>query len=150
MAKDVGKAVAFEFAIAASTAIPSGLTFTPLGAMRDKSISVKWDTVDFTADDSPGSTKEQGATFKSVDISGSGVSRGPERPNQDILEAHIHNPGAVTGFQPCAWLRLTFPSGKVIRGYFLLSEWSSEAPYADAITWSLTATSNGPSTITPA
>jgi predicted secreted protein len=150
MGKYIGKSVAFEFAIAAATAIPSSLTFAPLGAMRDKSIGIKWDTTDFTADDSPGATKEQGATFKTVDISGSGVSRGPERPNQDALEAFINTPTAVTGYQPCVWLRLTHPSGKIYVGYFLCSEFSTDAPYADAITWSLTATSNGALTITPA
>ena len=150
MGKYIGKSVAFEFAIAAANAIPSGLTFAPLGAMRDKSIGIKWDTTDVTADDSPDSTKESLATFKAVDISGSGVSRGSERPNQDLLEAFINKPTAVTGFQPCVWLRLTHPSGKVYVGYFLCSEFSTDAPYSDAITWSLKATSNGSLTINPA
>lgn len=150
MGKYVGKSVAFQFAIAAESASPSALTFLPLGAMRDKSVGITWDTTDLTADDSPASTKESLATFKAVEISGSGVSRGPERPNQDILEAHVNNPGAVTGNQPCIWLRLTHPSGKVYTGYFMCSEFSTDAPYADAITWTMKAMSNGAMTITPA
>jgi predicted secreted protein len=150
MGKYVGKSFAFEYAIAAPGAVVSGLAFVPLGAMRDKSIKFSWDTTDFTADDSPAATKEMEATFKSVEISGSGVSRGAERPNQDILEAHVNSPGAITNGQPCIYLRLTHPSGKKYTGYFLVPEFSTEAPYADAVTWSMTANSNGALTITPA
>lgn len=150
MGKYVGKSVAFEFAIAAEDAVTSGLTFLPLGAMRDKSIGITWDTTDLTADDSPDATKENLATFKSVEISGSGVSRGAERPNQDVLEAHVNDPGVETEGQPCIWLRLTHPSGKKYLGYFLVSEFSTDAPYADAITWTMKAMSNGAMTITAA
>ncbi|KTT17964.1 phage tail tube protein [Pseudacidovorax intermedius] len=149
MGKYIGKSFAFEFAIAAENSVPTALTYVPLGAMRDKSIKFSWDTADATADDSPAATKEQIATFKSVEISGSGVSRGTERPNQDTLEAHINTPSAVTGGQPCVWLRLTHPSGKRYYGYFMVSEFSTDAPYADVITWSMTANSNGAVTITP-
>lgn len=149
MGKYIGKSFAFEFAIAAENSSPLALTYSALGAMRDKSVKISWDTVDATADDSPANTKENLAAFKSIEISGSGVSRGAERPNQDVLEAQVNNPSAVTGNQPCVWLRLTHPSGKHYYGYFLVSEFSTDAPYADVITWSMTANSNGAVTITP-
>lgn len=150
MPKYIGKSFAFEFAINAEDDAPADGEWLPLGAMRDKSIGFKWDTADATADDSPDATKESIGTFKSVDISGSGVSRGIDRPNQDTFEAHVNDPGVVTGNQPNVWLRLTHPSGKKYTGFFFVSEFSTDAPYSDVITWSMTATSNGEVTITPA
>lgn len=149
MPKYTGRSFAFEFAIAAEDAPPADGDWLALGAMRDKSIGFKWDTADATGDDSPEATKESIGTFKSVDISGSGVSRGTDRPNQDLFEAHVNDPGVVTGGQPNVWLRLTHPSGKKYSGFFFVSEFSTDAPYADVITWSMTATSNGEVTITP-
>ena len=64
------------------------------------------------------------------------------------LKAHVYNPGIATGNQPKVWLRQTAPDG-VTLGPFIVSEWDAPAPYADVVTWSLSAQSNGAVVFTP-
>jgi len=144
-----GRDVQIEFAIADEAATYSGLTFLPLGMMRDKGMDISWDTVDATADDSPQFTKENLVTFKQVEFSGSGVARTESVHNQAQLKAHIYNPPASTGNQPKIWLRQTAPDG-VTYGPFIASKWSNASPYSDVVTWDMTAMSNGAITFVPA
>lgn len=137
-----GRDVAVEFAIGVETATVGGLTFKNLGMMRTKSFKVSWETIDTTADDSPEFTKTSLVSFKSVEFSGDGVSYDDEVFNQSELEAHIHVPGSTTQNQPKIWLRLTFPDA-VFVGPFIATEWSRDASYTDAGTWSMAASSNG-------
>lgn len=149
MSAFTGRDVAVEFAIGVETANPASLTFKNLGMMRTKSFSVSWETVDTTADDSPEFTKTSLVSFKAVEFSGDGVSYDDEQYNQAEMEAHVHNPGSATQNQPKVWLRLTFPDA-VFVGPFIASEWSRDASYNDAVTWSMTAMSNGAVTRTAA
>lgn len=149
MAKYTGRDVIIEFAIANEDAAESGLTWQRLGMMRDKGMSVSWDSADGTADQSDQFTKENLVTFKSVEFSGAGVSRTDAVYNQAVLKAHAYNPGAATGNQPKVWLRQTAPDG-VTKGPFLITKWDSSAPHSDVATWSMTAMSNGAVTFTPA
>jgi len=149
MGAHVGRDVLVEFAIADENAVPASLTYLNLGMMRGKSIKTTWDTADTTADDSPDFTKTKLVTFKDVEFSGDGVSYDDAVFNQETLEAHVVSPGAATVNQPKVWFRLTYPSGKVYEGPFIISEWSNDSPYSDAATWSITAASNGAVTMTP-
>jgi predicted secreted protein len=144
-----GRDVLVEFSIAKEDAVVSGLTWQTLGMMRGKSIKAKWDTVDTTADKSAAYTKESLVTFKSVEFSGDGISRDEAVHKQKVLKAHVLNPGAATGNQPKAWIRITEPDGSVTVGPFIVSEWSDERPYDNAATWSISAQSNGAVTYTP-
>lgn len=144
----VGRDVAIEFAIADEDATSGSLTYKVLGMMRGKKSSVKWETADTTADLSPDFTKTNLVTFKSVEVSGDGVSYTDAVHNQAELKAHVYSPGSATANQPKAWLRITGPDG-VIEGPFIVSGWDDDAPYADAVTWSITAMSNGACTFTP-
>ncbi len=137
-----GRDVAVEFAIGVETATVGALTFKNLGMMRTKSFKVSWETIDTTADDSPEFTKTSLVSFKSVEFSGDGVSYDDAVYNQSELEAHIHVPGSTTQNQPKIWLRLTFPDA-VFVGPFIATEWSRDASYTDAGTWSMAASSNG-------
>lgn len=137
-----GRDVAVEFAIGVESATLGALTFKNLGMMRTKSFKVSWETIDTTADDSPEFTKTSLVSFKSVEFSGDGVSYDDEVYNQSELEAHIHVPGSTTQNQPKIWLRLTFPDA-VFVGPFIATEWSRDASYTDAGTWSMAASSNG-------
>ena len=137
-----GRDVAVEFAIGVETATVGSLTFKNLGMMRTKSFTVSWETIDTTADDSPEFTKTSLVSFKSVEFSGDGVSYDDALYNQAELEAHIHVPGASTQNQPKIWLRLTFPDA-IFVGPFIATEWSRDASYTDAGTWSMAASSNG-------
>lgn len=143
-----GRDVAVEFAIGVETATVGALTFKNLGMMRTKSFKVSWESIDTTADDSPEFTKTSLVSFKSVEFSGDGVSYDDEVYNQSELEAHIHVPGSTTQNQPKIWLRLTFPDA-VFVGPFIATEWSRDASYTDAGTWSMAASSNGAITRTP-
>ena len=137
-----GRDVAVEFAIGVESATLGALTFKNLGMMRTKSFKVSWETIDTTADDSPEFTKTSLVSFKSVEFSGDGVSYDDEVYNQSELEAHIHVPGSTTQNQPKIWLRLTFPDA-IFVGPFIATEWSRDASYTDAGTWSMAASSNG-------
>jgi len=137
-----GRDVAVEFAIGVESATLGALTFKNLGMMRTKSFKVSWETIDTTADDSPEFTKTSLVSFKSVEFSGDGVSYDDALYNQAELEAHIHVPGSTTQNQPKIWLRLTFPDA-VFVGPFIATEWSRDASYTDAGTWSMAASSNG-------
>lgn len=150
MVAHVGRDVLVDFAIADEDANPDLLTFINLGMMRGKSIKTSWDTADTTADDSPDFTKTSLVTFKNVEFSGDGVSYDDAVYNQEALEAHVVSPGSATANQPKVWFRLTYPSGKKYTGPFIVSEWSNDSPYADAATWSITASSNGNVVLTPA
>ena len=149
MGAHVGRDVLVEFAIGSEDAVEAGLVYNNLGMMRGKSIKTSWDTVDTTADDSPGFTKTSLVTFKNVEFSGDGVSYDDAIYNQEVLEAHVVSPGPATQNQPKVWFKLTYPSGKVYSGPFIVSEWSNDSPYSDAATWSISASSNGLVTLTP-
>ena len=149
MGAHTGRDVLIEFAIGDESANPAGLTYKTLGMMRDKGMSVKWDTADTTGDDSPEFTRTNLVTFKQVEFSGDGVSYNDAVFNQAELKAHVFSPGSATANQPKVWLRQTAPDG-VTEGPFIATGWDSRSPYADAATWSLTAMSNGAVTFTPA
>lgn len=149
MGKYTGRDVIIEFAIANEDAAESSLTWLRLGMMRDKGMSVSWDSADGTADQSDQYTKESIVTFKSVEFSGAGVSRTDAVYNQATLKAHAYNPSSATSGQPKVWLRQTAPDG-VTKGAFLITKWDSTAPHSDVATWSMAATSNGAVTFTPA
>ena len=144
-----GRDVLIEFAIGLETDNPALLTFKTLGMMRGKGMKVTWDTVDTTADASPAFTKTNLVTFKAVEFSGDGVAYTDAVFNQAQMKQHVYNPPASTNYQPKAWIRQTAPDG-VTLGPFIFSEWSSDSPYSDAVTWSTTAMSNGAVTFTPA
>lgn len=143
-----GRDVVLEFAIGNPDADPNSLTWLVLGMMRDKGMSVSWDTADVTADKSPDFTKENLVTFKAVEFKGSGVARTEAIHNQATFKAQVYSPGAGTNYQPNVWLRQTEPGG-ITQGPFIANSWEGSAPYADGVTWSLGAMSNGAVTFTP-
>jgi predicted secreted protein len=145
----VGRDVQMEFAIAKEDASSGSLSWQTLGMMRQKSMKTSWETVDTTADDSPSYTKTSLVSFKNVEFSGDGVSYTDAVYNQQTLKAHVLNPGSSTDNQPKVWFRMTGPDGVYV-GPFIVSEWSDERAHADAATWSISASSNGAVTFTPA
>jgi len=151
MGAHVGRDVKVEFALK-SEALPKPAAgdYKILGMMRAKSLNTTWDTVDTTADKSPNFTKTSLVTFKNVEFSGDGVSYDDEVHNQEVLEQHVVSPPVSTGYQPKVWFKITYPSGKVYEGPFIVSSWSNDSPYANEATWSMSAASNGDVTLTPA
>jgi len=146
----VGRDVAVEFAIGPEGTAPGSTDWKALGMMRGKSMKTSWETVDTTADKSPGFTKTNLVTFKSVEFSGDGVSYDDDVFNQALFKGHAISPGSATSNQPKVWLRMTDPNGDKYQGPFIISEYSDDRPYADAATWSITAMSNGNVVFTPA
>jgi TP901-1 family phage major tail protein len=138
-----GRDVLVEYAIADENASMGSLVYKRLGMMRGKSVKTSWDTVDTTADQSPGFTKTSLVTFKSVEFTGDGVSYDDAVFNQNEFKAHVISPGTTTANQPKAWIRMTDPDGGKYEGPFIVSEWSDDRPYSDAATWSMSASSNG-------
>jgi predicted secreted protein len=149
MGAHVGRDVLIEFAIADETATSGSLTYKTLGMARGKGMKVSWDTADTTADASPEYTKTSLVTFKAVEFSCDGVTYSDALYNQAEFKGHVYNPGSGTANQPKVWLRQTGPDG-VTEGPFIVNEWSDDAPYSDAATWSMSAMSNGAVTFTPA
>lgn len=133
--KFVGKSVLAEFALACGDVDPNTLTWQPLGAARNKSLTMSADTVDATADDSVGSFRDTLITYKTFEVSIDGVTKRDDgtTSNQQLLFDHF-----VTDPQPYVWLRLTGPINTVI-GFCVLTEFSQEFPYDDIATYSITA-----------
>lgn len=133
--KFVGKQVLLEFALACGDVNPNTLTWLPLGAVRNKSISLASDTVDATADDSVGSFRDTLTTFKTFELSADGVTKLDDgtTTNQHVLFTHY-----VTDPQPYVWIRLTGPI-KTIVAFCVMTEYSEEAPYDDVMTYSIAA-----------
>jgi len=133
--KFVGKSVLAEFALACGDVDPNTLTWQPLGAARNKSLTMSADTVDATADDSVGSFRDTLITYKTFEVSIDGVTKRDDgtTSNQQLLFNHF-----VTDPQPYVWLRLTGPINTVI-GFCVLTEFSQEFPYDDIATYSITA-----------
>jgi uncharacterized protein YjdB len=133
--KFVGKSVLAEFALACGDADPLTLTWLPLGAARNKSLTMSADTVDATADDSVGSFRDTLITYKTFEVSIDGVTARDDGTtvNQQLLFDHF-----VTDPQPYVWLRLTGPINTVM-GFCVLTEFSQEFPYDDVATYSMTA-----------
>lgn len=133
--KFVGKSVLAEFALACGDVDPLTLTWLPLGAARNKSLTMSADTVDATADDSVGSFRDTLITYKTFETSIDGVTKRDDgtTSNQQLLFNHF-----VTDPQPYVWLRLTGPINTVI-GFCVLTEFSQEFPYDDIATYSITA-----------
>ena len=133
--KFVGKSVLAEFALACGDVDPMTLTWLPLGAARNKSLTMSADTVDATADDSVGGFRDTLITYKTFEVSIDGVTKRDDgtTSNQQLLFNHF-----VTDPQPYVWIRLTGPINTVI-GFCILTEFSQEFPYDDIATYSLTA-----------
>lgn len=133
--KFVGKSVLAEFALACGDVDPLTLTWLPLGAARNKSLTMSADTVDATADDSVGSFRDTLITYKTFEASIDGVTKRDDgtTSNQQLLFNHF-----VTDPQPYVWIRLTGPINTVI-GFCVLTEFSQEFPYDDIATYSITA-----------
>lgn len=137
--KFVGKSVLAEFALACGDVDPMTLTWLPLGAARNKSITMSADTVDATADDSVGSFRDTLITYKTFEVSIDGVTKRDDgtTSNQQLLSEHF-----VTDPQPYVWIRLTGPIKTTI-GFCILTEFSEEYPYDEIATYSLTASATG-------
>jgi predicted secreted protein len=144
----VGRDVVVEFAPGLETVDPATLTFKTLGMMRTKTVGGTWDTADTTADSSPDYTRTSLVTFKSFEFSGDGVTYSDDIYNQKEFRSAVLSPTVATNYQPKIWLKLTFPD-EVIQGPFIVSEFSTDAPFDDAVTWSTSAASNGAVTFTP-
>jgi len=133
--KFVGKSVLAEFALACGDVDPLTLTWLPLGAARNKSLTMSADTVDATADDSVGGFRDTLITYKTFEVSIDGVTKRDDgtTSNQQMLFNHF-----VTDPQPYVWIRLTGPINTVT-GFSILTEFSQEFPYDDIATYSITA-----------
>lgn len=137
--KFVGKSVLAEFALACGDVDPMTLTWLPLGAARNKSITMSADTVDATADDSVGSFRDTLITYKTFEVSIDGVTKRDDgtTSNQQLLAEHF-----VNDPQPYVWIRLTGPIKTTI-GFCILTEFSEEYPYDEIATYSMTASATG-------
>lgn len=145
MSDQAGKDVVVEYSIADEEEAYVDVVWTTLGMIRGKDISVAWETVDSTADDSPLATKRLRALYKTSEISLDGVSDTDSATNLSTLEGHILNPGTETNRQPKVWLRFTYvaQADKSFAAPYMITEYSVSSPYDDIITWSLSATSIG-------
>ncbi len=134
----VGKDVTLEYVISCGDAMPAELDWKRLGAMRTKSLTFTWDTVDATADDALTAIRSNLATWTNVELSADGVAlRGTEQIaiDQRDLKKHYLNP-TETGGQPIIVVRITAPDVTYIFA-MLMSSYTLDYPYDDVATWSL-------------
>lgn len=138
--KYVGRDVVMEYAIGCGDTLPLEAEWKRFGAMRTKSFSAPWDTVDATADDIIGYVRENLVTYQSMTVSGDGTllrGDGDDAENLILLNLHYFNPVA-TGGQPVAWFRLTFPD-LTFTVFMIINDLSREAPNDEVATYSFEA-----------
>lgn len=137
--KYVGREVAAEFFIGCGDVRPAPGDWLPIGSLRDKGLSTEWDTVDATADDSLGSFRANLATYQTLSLSVSGVCKRADgtASNQTALTKHVFIP-SLTGGQPVAWFRLTYPD-ITVEAFMLISSLERTGTYDDLVTFSLEA-----------
>lgn len=137
--KFVGRDAVLEYAIGCPDDNPETLVFSRLGAMRTKEMTLAWDTADTTADDSIGSLRENLATFQTLSVSGDGTVKASGNGAAALiaLTKHVINP-TLTGGQPFAWIRLTFPD-LTFTFFAIVNNMSRSAPYDDVVTYSFEA-----------
>lgn len=139
----VGRDVTIEYALACGDVDPLGVGFNwlSIGGGRTKSLTLEWDTVDTTADDSVGNLRSNLATFKQLAASIDGVCRKGTGADANLitLTKHVINPGEDYNDQPVAWVRMRYPDLTFIF-YALVNTYGREAPYDDVATYSFEAT----------
>lgn len=137
--KITGRVAVLEYAIGCGDKLPKSSEWKRLGAMRTKDLTLEWDTVDGTADDSIGSLRENLANFQNMSVSGDGTLKVAGAGSANLIEMtkHVANPVA-TGGQPSAWLRLTYPD-LTFTAFMIVTNMSRSAPYDDVVTYSLEA-----------
>lgn len=135
-----GKDVIMEYVIGCPDVLPLETDWKRFGSMRTKEFEITWDTDDATDDSSPGSLRENIATFQSMTVSGDGTVKasGDGAENLIVLTKHVVRPDA-TGGQPAVWLRITFPDLTFV-AYCIISSISRSAPYDTTVTYSFEAT----------
>lgn len=138
--KYVGRDVTLEYFIGCGDEKPESADYKVLGAMTTKEVTIEWDQVDPTADDTVGNLKETLATYLNFSISGDLVARARDVvgiSNQIALMKHVINPTATSN-QPYAWIRVTFPD-VTFECFMLVSNFSVSAPTTDVVTRSFEA-----------
>lgn len=139
--KYVGRDVAVEMFIGCGDVKPESSDYVPIGAFTSKELTIEWDQVDPTADDSVGNLKESMSTYLNYSISGDLVARSADVvgvTNQIALIKHVINP-VLTGGQPFAWIRVTFPD-LTYECFMTISNMSISAPTTDVVTRTFEAT----------
>ncbi len=118
---------------------PSSGDYIPVGALRTKDMTIEYDTVDATADDTVGGIRENLTTFKSFSVTGDGTAKKADDSlsNQTALFKYTVNPTSGT---PCAWVRLTYPD-VTIEVFCLLTNASRSGTYDDVVTFNFEASS---------
>lgn len=137
--KFTGRLVVLEYAIGCGDALPAAADWKRVSAMRAKELTIEWETSDATADDSIGSLRENLATFQSVSVSGDGTVKAAGAGADALLALtkHIAKP-ELTGGEPVAWLRLTYPD-LTFTFFAIVTNASRSAPHDDVVTFSLEA-----------
>lgn len=137
--KYVGRSCVLEYAIGCGDKLPEENEFKKISAMRAKSMTLEWDTIDATADDSKGGVRENLAGYQTFSISGSGVCKAAGEGSKELIQLtkHVANPTATNG-QPYAWLRLTFLD-VTFTAFCIITNMGREAPHDDVVTYSLEA-----------
>jgi len=149
----LGRDIAVYYSLSTSTTPP--VDHVRLGMVRGKEFGPEWDTVDATADTSPGQIRQYLATFKNFNPSFDGVSSLDDADNQDALESHINAPPVASNSQPCGWIKIVRPRAgtSVTRVYdvpVLFTSFRITGAYDDVSTWSMDTQSTGSVTITDA
>lgn len=137
--KYVGRDVVMEFQIGCGDELPDPTAWKLFGSLRTKEMTLEWETTDATADDSIGSLRENLATFQTMSISGDGVCKAAGAGSVNLVELtkHVSKP-VLTGGQPFAWIRMTFPD-LTFTCFMIVTNMSRSAPFDDVVTFSFEA-----------
>ena len=139
LSKNLGKVVLLEYAIECGDIKPEPEDWKRFAPMRTKEFNPTWDTTDATDDQSPGSTRENLATFLGLSISGDGTVKTGGEGSEALkeLQKHVIKP-SKTGGQPNIWLRMTYPD-LTYTAFMLITSLTRSSPHDDIETFSFEA-----------
>lgn len=136
--KYTGRTVIVRIQEGCGDVLPAPLLWKILGSMRQKELTLEWETSDATADDSIGSLRENITTFLNASITGDGVCKA-EGLGADTLKWLTKHVAAPVGGEPVAWVQIIYPD-LTFTFFANVTNCGRSGAYDDVVTWSFEAT----------
>ena len=130
-----GEMVLIDVAQACGTVLdPRGLDYVPIGGSTDTTISIDGETIDVTDANSVGGWRTFINSFKTAEISGSGIAKATDgaKSNQTALYKY-----KAQSQDPFLWVRITAPD-VITYAFVNLTTWERTGALGDAAGYSFT------------
>lgn len=113
---------------------PRALDYVPVGGSTDTSISIDGETIDVTDANSVGGWRNFINSFKTAEISGSGIAKATDGAKSNLVALYKYK---AQSRDPFLWVRITAPDVTTY-AYVNLATWERTAALGDAAGYSFT------------